>query len=118
MVNQIDQAFDALAEPTRRRVVELLLDHPRSAGELAAASSMSSPAMSKHLRVLRKSGLVSEKPSERDARVRVYSLRPEPFMTLADWMAEVQEFWNEQLGSFKEYADKRSEGEGDGSDQH
>jgi DNA-binding transcriptional ArsR family regulator len=118
MVNQIDQAFDALAQPTRRRVVELLLERPRSAGELAAASSMSSPAMSKHLRILRRSGLVREEPSERDARVRVYSLRPEPFMTLGDWLAEVQAFWNEQLDSFKDSTDKRAEGEGDGSDQH
>ena len=105
MVNQLDHALDALAEPTRRHVVDLLVERPRSAGELAAASHMSGPAMSKHLRVLRVSGLVTEERSERDARVRVYSLRPEPFMALGDWLTQVQAFWAGQLDSFKEYVD-------------
>src|SRR5260221_10314834 len=107
MVNELDATLAALADPTRRRVVDLLRERPRRAGELAAAAAMSGPAMSRHLRVLRASGLieVEAEPIRFDARVRVYRLRPEPFVALHEWLDQVQAFWTDQLGAFKAYAE-------------
>jgi DNA-binding transcriptional ArsR family regulator len=111
MVNDLDGTLAALADPTRRQVVELLRERPRRAGELAAAAEMSGPAMSRHLRVLRTSGLVEEERAGHDARVRVYRLRPEPFVALHEWLDEVQAFWSEQLGAFKAHAERTRKGE-------
>ena len=101
----LDDTFAALADPTRRRVIDLLRRRPRRAGELATAFRMSAPAMSRHLRVLRKSGIVEEQGLPDDARVRVYRLRPQPFAQLRDWLAEVETFWGEQLDAFKQHAE-------------
>jgi DNA-binding transcriptional ArsR family regulator len=106
MVTDIDTALSALADPTRRQVVDLLRERPRRAGELAAACQMSGPAMSKHLRVLRASGLVDEQRVEQDARVHVYQLRPEPFLALRAWLDHVQMFWTDQLSAFKEHVEQ------------
>lgn len=103
---RIDDTLAALADPTRRRVVELLRDRPRRAGELARAGGVSAPAMSRHLRVLRRGGLVEEQRQEDDARVRVYRLRPEPFRALGSWLEEVENFWTDSLGSFKAHAER------------
>jgi len=102
----VDDTLAALAEPTRRRVVDLLRERPRRAGELAAAFDLSAPAMSRHLRVLRKSGLVEEEEQGDDARVRVYRLRREPFDALTAWLEKVAAFWTDQLGAFKAHAEK------------
>ncbi len=102
----LDRTFAALADPTRRRVVELLRKRPRRAGELAAAFGMSPPAMSRHLRVLRRTSLVEEDSLDEDARVRVYRLRPERFAALRGWLEEVEAFWGEQLGAFKAHAER------------
>ena len=102
----LDRTFAALADPTRRRVVELLRKRPRRAGELAAAFGMSPPAMSRHLRVLRRTSLVEEDSLDEDARVRVYRLRPERFAALRGWLQEVEAFWGEQLGAFKAHAER------------
>ena len=104
---RLDGTLTALADPTRRRVVDLLRRRPRRAGELADAFDMSAPAMSRHLRVLRTRGLVEEERTEDDARVRVYRLRPEPFRELQGWLREVEGFWSEQLDSFKAHAEQR-----------
>jgi DNA-binding transcriptional ArsR family regulator len=106
MVNDLDAALSALADPTRRGVVDLLREGPRRASDLAAASGTSAPAMSRHLRVLRTSGLVETGSPEDDARVRVYRLRPEAFVALQAWLDQVQAFWSEQLGSFKSHAER------------
>jgi len=103
---ELDRTFSALADPTRRRVVELLRKKPRRAGDLAVASGMSAPAMSRHLRVLRRTGLVEEDSLEEDARVRVYRLRRERFSALRGWLDEVEAFWGAQLESFKEHAER------------
>jgi DNA-binding transcriptional ArsR family regulator len=102
----IDQTFAALADPTRRAVVDLLRDEPRRAGELAGALRMSAPAMSRHLRVLRRAGLVEEQLRPDDARVRVYRLRREPFGVLRHWLVEVEAFWAGQLDAFKHHAER------------
>jgi DNA-binding transcriptional ArsR family regulator len=102
----LDRTFAALADRTRRGVVELLRHEPRRAGELAAAFQMTPPAMSRHLRVLRKSGLVLEEGRDDDARVRVYRLRPERFAELRSWLEEVEAFWAGQLEAFKAHAER------------
>jgi DNA-binding transcriptional ArsR family regulator len=102
----LDQTLLALADPTRRRVIELLRQEPRRAGELAASFQMAPPAMSRHLRVLRTSGLVEERGLPEDARVRVYRLRRDPLHELRSWLDEVAEFWSDQLGAFKAHAER------------
>jgi DNA-binding transcriptional ArsR family regulator len=102
----LDRTFAALADPTRRGVVDLLRKKPRRAGELAAAFGMSPPAMSRHLRVLRRTSLVEEDSLDHDARVRVYRLRPEAFAELRGWLAEVEAFWGDQLDSFRVHAER------------
>ena len=103
----LDRTLSALADPTRRRVVDLLRERPRRAGEIAETFGMSRPAMSRHLRVLRTHGLVEEKRDAADARARVYRLRPEPIDELSTWIAEVQRFWNDQLESFRQLAEDK-----------
>ncbi len=110
MVNDLDATLAALAEPTRRGMVDLLRDGPLRAGELAAAFEASSPAMSRHLRVLRTHGLIEEDRVEDDARVRVYRLRPEPFRELQAWLEHVESFWADQLGAFKRHAERKRKG--------
>jgi DNA-binding transcriptional ArsR family regulator len=103
----LDRTLLALAEPTRRGVIELLRKRPRRAGELAELLSMTRPAMSRHLRLLRKTGLVSESEPEHDARVRLYRLEREPFAQLRGWLDEVEDFWTDQLQAFKDHAENR-----------
>ena len=109
-MNDLDTTLTALADPTRRHVVELLRERPRRAGDLAAACAMSGPAMSRHLRVLRSGGLVKvdseEEQVEQDARLRVYRLRPEPFVDLQAWLDQVQAFWTDQLDAFKTHVER------------
>jgi DNA-binding transcriptional ArsR family regulator len=113
MVKDLDATLTALADPTRRRIVELLRDRPQRAGELAAAFEMSAPAVSRHLRVLRRSGLVAGHGVDDDARLRVYELRKEPFVALQAWLDQVQAFWNDRLGAFREHVENMTEGTGD-----
>ena len=110
MDNSIDDTLAALADPTRRFIVEELRRGPRRAGELASASGLSAPAMSRHLRVLRRRGLVEGGGVETDARVRLYRLRPEPFSALQRWLAEIQRFWSGQLAAFKSHAERSRRG--------
>ena len=104
----LDAAFTALADPTRRGVVTLLLSRPRRAGEISRALRMRAPAMSRHLRVLRLAGLVAEERGETDARVRLFRLRPEPFTALRGWLDEVERYWQAQLAAFKDHAESSS----------
>src|SRR5262249_20301762 len=105
--SDVDGTLAALADPTRRRVIDLLRERPRRAGELASAFRMSPPAMSRHLRVLRTRGLVAEDRDETDSRARIYRLRPEPFRDLQAWLEKLEAFWTDQLGAFKAHAEKR-----------
>ena len=107
----LDRTLAALADPDRRRVIDLLRQGPRRAGDLAHAVGLPAPAMSRHLRVLRQSGLVQvegglgESEPEFDARVRIYTLRLEPMAQLRDWLAETEALWAEQLSSFKHHVE-------------
>jgi DNA-binding transcriptional ArsR family regulator len=97
----IDRTLAALADPARRRVVDLLRERPYRAGELASAAGLSAPAMSRHLRALRATGLVEESHPEFDARVRIYRLRPEPMTELKAWLDDTERLWTQQLAAFK-----------------
>jgi len=105
-MSTLDRTLSALADPTRRGVVDLLRVGPRRAGELAEALEMSPPAMSRHLRVLRQSGLVEEQHDGDDARARVYKLVHAPFRDLKRWVEEVEVFWEGQLEAFAAHAEK------------
>jgi DNA-binding transcriptional ArsR family regulator len=96
----------ALADPTRQRVVDLLRERPRRAGELAVAAQVSPAALSRHLRVLRTSGLVEVDGVGSDARLRVYRLRRPPFMALQAWLDQVHAFWGEHLDAFATHANR------------
>lgn len=102
----LDLTLAALADPHRRRVVDLLRERPHRAGELAQAARISFPAMSRHLRKLRKSGLVDEDRDEFDSRVRIYRLRPEAMAELKTWLAETDAMWARQLAAFKAHLQK------------
>jgi DNA-binding transcriptional ArsR family regulator len=104
MMKHLDSTLSALADPTRRQVVDLLRERPRRAGELAARARTSAPAMSRHLRVLRSTGIVEAGVSEDDARARVYRLRPERLRALQQWL---DSFWGGQLDAFKAHAEER-----------
>ncbi len=106
----IDRTFAALADPHRRRVVELLRERPRRAGELAEEVGLSAPAMSRHLKTLRDSRLVEESPAPFDTRVRIYRLRPQPMAHLKAWLEETERLWSDQLLAFKAHLE-RSVGE-------
>ena len=108
----VDATLAALADPHRRRVVDLLSRGPRAAGDLARELDLSPPAMSRHLRTLRQSGLVEESHPTFDARVRIYALRPEPMVHLLRWLEDAERLWSEQLTAFKAHVETDASREG------
>ncbi len=104
---EVDTFFEALADPTRREVVRLLGEGPQRAGRLAAATGASSPAMSRHLRVLLTAGLITDERVPDDARIRLFRLRPEPLVAVQAWLDQVQAHWNEQLNAFRQHVEDR-----------
>jgi DNA-binding transcriptional ArsR family regulator len=107
--SELDRTLAALADPYRRRVVDLLSQRPRAAGELARELDLSPPAMSRHLRTLRQSGLVEESHPEFDARVRIYALRREPMVHLLGWLEDAERLWSDQLAAFKRHVEGPAE---------
>jgi DNA-binding transcriptional ArsR family regulator len=103
---ELDRVLAALADPHRRRLVELLRERPRRAGELAAALGLNPPALSRHLRTLRMSGLIEESHPGFDARVRVYTLRPKPMEHLKSWLQDTERLWSNQLAAFKAHIER------------
>ncbi len=99
--------LQALADPTRLRAVELLSLAPRRAGELAAELGVNPPAMSKHLRVLLKAGVVADERPANDARARVFRLREESVVAVRAWLDQLQAQWDDQLGAFKAHMERR-----------
>lgn len=99
--------LQALADPTRIRVVEQLSLRPRRAGELAGELGVTPPALSKHLRVLLKAGVVTDERLDEDARARVFKLRRESVVAVQAWLDQLQAHWDEQLGSFKAHVEGR-----------
>jgi DNA-binding transcriptional ArsR family regulator len=95
-------AFVVLAEPTRRRILDLLLERPRLVGDLTAQLGLSQPGTSKHLRVLREAGLVRVRP---EAQRRWYELRPEPLAEMDAWLAPYRRLWSERLDALGRHLD-------------
>jgi DNA-binding transcriptional ArsR family regulator len=102
----VDRTLAALADPARRRAIELLSQRPRRAGELADALKLPAPAMSRHLRALKQSGLVEETHPPFDARVRIYALKDGAMADLKKWLADAERLWSDQLAAFKEHVEK------------
>ena len=100
--------FDVLADPTRRRVVELLAQGPRRAGQLAAEAGTSPQAMSNHLRVLLAAGAVADQRLAEDARARVFRLRPQSLTAVQAWLDQLQAEWRVQLRSFKHHVEEKA----------
>jgi DNA-binding transcriptional ArsR family regulator len=96
-------AFEVVAEPNRRRILDLLCADARSVGELVDALGMNQPAVSKHLRVLKAARLVDV---EVDAQRRVYRLRPEPLLELEEWLAPYRRFWSDRLDLLGRHLDR------------
>jgi DNA-binding transcriptional ArsR family regulator len=109
MGNEVEGFFHALADPTRRRIIEVLGGGAHRAGELARAAGTSAPVMSRHLRVLLEAGLVADERVPADARLRVFRLRREPVLEVQAWLDQLQAHWNEQLGAFKRYVREKEE---------
>ncbi|MGH2674042.1 MAG: ArsR/SmtB family transcription factor [Actinomycetota bacterium] len=100
----LDLALGALADPTRRRLVRLVGERPRRAGELAGEFPVSRPAVSKHLRVLRDAGLVEV---EVRGRARVYRLAPDGIAEVRDWVEDTGRFWDSALEAFRRHVEER-----------
>jgi DNA-binding transcriptional ArsR family regulator len=94
----LDETFAALADPTRRAILVALADRDRSVSELARPFEVSLPAISKHLGVLERAGLITR---EREGRVRRCSLEREPLAEALEWIAQYGRFWEESLDSLE-----------------
>jgi len=97
-----EATFQALADPTRRAVLDLLRRGSQPAGEIAGAFPISRPAISKHLRLLRRAHLVRE---HREGRNRVYHLNPEPLRAVDSWIQQYRTFWSANLASLKSFVE-------------
>ncbi|MFR9804496.1 ArsR/SmtB family transcription factor [Pseudonocardia sp. RS010] len=95
--------FAVLAEPARRRILDLLRERPRLVGELSVELGLSQPGTSKHLRVLREAGLVEV---QADAQRRRYVLRAEPLAELDAWLAPYRRFWDRRLDALERELDR------------
>lgn len=98
-----DSVFLAIANPVRRRLLELLAEGPANAGELARAFDLSRPAVAEHLQVLGKAGLVSNVPA---GRHRTYSLVAAPLAEVDDWLHPFERFWRDRLGVLARIAEE------------
>ena len=99
-------ALAALAEPTRRRIVDELRNSERSVGDLVETLAVSQPAVSKHLRVLRESGLVSRRTA---AQQRIYRVEPGPLQELDAWLAPYRRLWTDHLDALERHLDTEDE---------
>ena len=97
------QVFDVLAEPNRRRILDLLREDERPVSDLVAQLAVSQPAVSKHLRVLREAGMVDVRV---DAQRRLYRLRLEPFQALGEWLEPYRRLWESRLDALERHLDQ------------
>lgn len=95
-IQVVDAVLQALADRSRRTMLEILRDHPATAGELAEALPIARPGVSRHLRVLRESGLVDVRQV---AQRRIYSLRTEPLVEVDEWLGDYRALWQNRLGA-------------------
>jgi DNA-binding transcriptional ArsR family regulator len=97
-----ETTFNALADPTRRAVLDLLRRGSQPAGQIANAFPVSRPAISKHLRLLRRAHLVQER---REGRYRLYQLNPEPLKAVDSWLEQYRAFWQTSLANLKTFVE-------------
>src|ERR671938_426888 len=102
MIQRVTIAFEVLAEPNRRRILDLLRAEERPVGDLVAELSVSQPAVSKHLRILREAGLVEVRP---DAQRRLYRVRPEPLRAIDEWLEPYRRMWAARLDDLERHLD-------------
>lgn len=102
---QLNHTFSALADPTRRAILERLSRGEASAGELAEPFGISKPAISKHLKVLEKANLISR---HKQAQWRRCQLQAEPLKAASDWIAKYQRFWESQFDALANYLEDKS----------
>jgi DNA-binding transcriptional ArsR family regulator len=95
--------LEAIAEPTRRRILDAVRDEERSVGDLVEIVGMHQPGVSRHLKVLRDAGLVEARP---DAQRRLYRLRPEPLQELDAWLEPYREQWSAHLDSLERHLER------------
>lgn len=95
--------LEVLAEPNRRRIVEVLRDGERPVNDLVEVLRLAQPSVSKHLKVLREAGLVDVRP---DAQRRLYRLRPEPLRQLDDWLTPFRALWADRLDALERHLDQ------------
>jgi DNA-binding transcriptional ArsR family regulator len=95
--------FEVLAEPTRRRILDLLLDRERPVGDLVKKLKLSQPGVSKHLRVLRDAGLVSVRT---EAQRRIYGVRAEPLSEIDEWLEPYRRLWADRLDALERHLDE------------
>lgn len=96
--------FQALADPTRRRIVEVLLNGEQAVGDLVDAVDIEQSGVSRHLRILHDAGFVQVRP---DGQQRLYSLRPEPFQELESWLTRYRALWERRLDRFAAELERR-----------
>jgi DNA-binding transcriptional ArsR family regulator len=104
----VNPRFEVLAEPNRRRILDLLRFSERPVGDLVDALDVSQPAVSKHLRVLREAGFVEVRV---DAQRRLYRLRPEPLQLIDQWLAPYRELWSSRLDLLERHLDEMAKEE-------
>ena len=97
------ETFEVLAEPSRRRILDLLREEERPVGELVRLLAASQPSVSKHLRVLREAGLVEVRV---DAQRRLYRVRPEPLREVATWLEPYRLLWESRLDDLERHLDQ------------
>jgi DNA-binding transcriptional ArsR family regulator len=95
--------FEAIAEPNRRQILDLLRGGERPAGDLVEATGLSQPGVSKHLKLLREAGLVSVRP---DGQRRLYRLEPDELAALDEWLKPFRRFWAERLEALDDHLEK------------
>ena len=99
--------FEIVAEPNRRRILDLLIAHEKPVGELVRELSVSQPAVSKHLRILREAGLVEVRT---DGQRRVYRVRPEPLREIDDWLSPYRALWTSALDDLERHLGQMPDG--------
>jgi DNA-binding transcriptional ArsR family regulator len=97
-----ESTFSALADPTRRAVLDLLRQGSQPAGRIAEVFPVSRPAISRHLRLLRRAHLIQER---REGRNRIYQLNPEPLKAVDSWLEQYRTFWNANLAGLKAFVE-------------
>ena len=102
--------FEVLAEENRRRILDLLVEEERPVGDLVEILSLSQPAVSKHLKVLREAGLVESRP---DAQRRIYRVRPEPLREIDEWLAPYRRRWATHLNALERHLEIMGDGDGE-----